>query len=114
LIYSCLTFQVKKITIKKISAKDFPEYLGAGERESIALARDNTAKLLMNDRVARKYAEKIGVKVIGIPAFLFYCKEKKILNISQLKTLISNLKAKDFYEFDSQIIKALLSKTKNT
>lgn len=103
-----------KIIIKKISAKDSPEHLGAGERESIALAKENKAKLLMNDRIAGKYAEKIGVKVIDTPSFLFYCKEKKILNTSQLKTLISKLKAKDFYEFDNQIIEALLSKTKNT
>ena len=71
------------------------------------------AKLLMNDKVAGRYAEKVGVKVIDIPAFLFYCKEKKILNNSQLKTIILNLKAKDFYEFDNQIIETLLPKTKN-
>jgi len=89
-----------KITIKKLSAKDVPENLGVWERESISLAKDKKAKLLMNDKVAGRYAEKVGVKVIDIPAFLFYCKEKKILNNSQLKTIILNLKAKDFYEFD--------------
>lgn len=96
-----------KITVKKISAKNLPEHLGPGERESITLAKENKAKLLMNDKVAGKYAEKIGVKVIDIPAFLFHCKKKKILDTSQLKTMISKLKAKDFYDFEEEVKKAL-------
>ncbi len=98
-----------KIVVKKASAKDVPESLGIGERESISLAKESEAKLLMNDKVAGKYAEKVGIKVIDIPAFLFYCKEKKILDTSQLKTLISKLKAKDFYEFEKEVEKALIS-----
>ena len=99
----------KKITVKEISAKDFPEHLGYGEKESIALAKENKTELLMNDRVASKYAEKKGVKVIDVPSFLFYCKEKKILDTSQLETLISKLKAKDFYKFEEEVEKALIS-----
>ena len=102
-----------KIIVKKVSAKDFPEHLGNGERESIALAKVNKAKLLMSDRVAGRYAEKVGVKVIDIPAFLFYCKEKKILNTSQLKTILSKLKVKDFYEFEKEVRKALISDNNN-
>ena len=98
-----------KIIVKKVSAKDFPEHLGNGERESINLAKETKAKLLMNDRVAGKYAEKIGVKVVDIPSFLFYCKEKKILITSQLKIIISKLKAKDFYEFKKEVEKSLIS-----
>lgn len=97
----------KKIIVKNIPTKDFPEHLGVGEKESIALAKENKAKLLMNDKVAGEYAEKIGVNVIDIPSFLFYCKKKKILNTSQLKTMISKLKAKDFYEFEKGLEKAL-------
>ena len=98
-----------KIVVKKVSAKDAPENLGLGERESIALAKENKAKLLMNDKIAGKYAEIMDVKVVDIPSFLFYCKEKKILNTYQLKTLISKLKANDFYEFKKEVEKALTS-----
>lgn len=98
-----------KLVIKEVSAKESLEYLGAGENESIALAKEYRAKLLMNDKIAGKYAEKGGVKVIDIPAFLFYCKEKNVLNISQLKTLISRLKSKDFYAFEKEVEKALIS-----
>lgn len=107
LLLPYLSSKENKIIVKKVSAKDFPEYLGAGEKESIALAKENKAKLLMNDKIAGKYAEKIGIKVVDIPSFLFYCKEKKLLNISQLKNIITNLKAKDFYEFEKEVEKAL-------
>ncbi len=98
-----------KIIVKKVPTKNFPHNLGGGERESIAFAKDNKAKLLMNDKVAGKYAKTIGVKVIDIPAFLLYCKEKKILGASQLKIIILKLKAKDFYEFEKEVKKALAS-----
>jgi len=101
--------QKNKIIIKNVSAKNAPENLGAGEQESIDVIGENKAKLLMDDRAAGIYAEKFGIKVIDIPSFLFYCKEKKILNISQLKTIISKLRAKDFYEFEKEIEKALIS-----
>lgn len=103
-----------KIKVEKSAIKSVPENLGEGERESISLAKDKKAKLLMDDRDAGKYAESKGVDVIDIPAFLFHCKEKKILNTAHLKTLIANLKAKDFYEFENQIAEVLLSKTKDT
>ena len=109
LLLTYFSAKENKIIIKKVSAKDVPENLGTGERESITLAKDKRARLLMDDRDAGKYAEKVDVKVIDIPSFLFYCKEKKILNTSQLKTIISKLKSKDFYEFKSAVEKALVS-----
>jgi predicted nucleic acid-binding protein len=109
LLLPYFSYKNNKITINKISAKDVAEYLGIGERESITLAKENKAKLLMDDRVAGKYAEKIGVKIIDIPTFLFYCKQKKFLNNSQLKTIILKLKAKDFYEFEKEVEKELIS-----
>jgi len=101
-----------KIIIKKISAKDVPENLGTGERESISLAKDKKAKLLMDDRDAGEYAESKGVDVIDIPAFLFHCKEKNILSVSEIKSIINNLKDKDHYEFEAKV-KVELLKTDN-
>ena len=63
----------------------------------------------MDDRKAGRYAESIGVIVIDTPAFLFYCKEKKILTIAQIKKIISQLREKDYYEFNEDIKDELLS-----
>jgi len=97
-----------KIIIKKVSAKDVPENLGTGERESITLAKDKKAKLLMDDRDAEEYAESKGVDVIDIPAFLFHCKESNILPVSEIKSIINNLKDKDHYEFEAKVKEELL------
>ncbi|HLC62899.1 MAG TPA: hypothetical protein VJJ21_01125 [Candidatus Nanoarchaeia archaeon] len=99
----------RKIIVKKIVACNFPDYLGAGEKEAITLAQKMNIRLLMNDKVAGLYAEKLGVNVVDIPSFLFYCKEKKFLDISQLKNLIAKLKAKDFYELEREIEIGLIS-----
>ncbi|MBI3035345.1 hypothetical protein HYY71_03405 [Candidatus Woesearchaeota archaeon] len=109
LLLAYFSSKENKIIIKKVSAKSVPESLGEGERASISLAKDKKAKLLMDDRDAGEYAEKIGVKVVNIPTFLFYCKEKKFLNSSQLGTIIAKLNAKDFYEFGKEIEKTLIS-----
>lgn len=101
-----------KIIIKKVSAKDVPENLGTGERESITLAKDKKAKLLMDDRDAGEYAESKGIDVIDIPAFLFHCKEKKILSVSEIKDIVNDLKDKDYYEFEEKVKEELL-KTDN-
>lgn len=103
----------KKINVKEVPTKDLPENLGEGEKESITFAKNKKAKLLMDDREAGAYAESKGVDVIDIPAFLFHCKEKKKLSISEIKDIINSLKDKDFYEFEAEVKEELL-KTKKS
>lgn len=112
LLLTYFSAKENKIIIKKVSVKDVPENLGTGERESITLAKDKKAKLLMDDRDAGEYAESKGIDVIDIPAFLFHFKEKKILSVSEIKSIISNLKDKDHYEFEAKVKEELL-KTDN-
>ena len=63
----------------------------------------------MDDRKGGKFGEDKGIDVIDIPAFLFYCKEKKILSVSEIKNIISELKNNDFYEFEKDVKEELLS-----
>ena len=108
LLLTYFSAKENKIIIKKVSAKDVPESLGEGERASISLAKDKKAKLLMDDRNAGEYAESKGLDVIDIPAFLFHCKEKNILSVSEIKSIINNLKYKDHYEFEAKVKEELL------
>ena len=98
------------IKVKEASIKDIPVSLGKGERASISLAKDKKAKLLMDDRDAGEYAESKGVDVIDIPAFLFHCKESNTLSVSEIKSIINNLKDKDHYEFEAKVKEELLKK----
>lgn len=102
------TDKEKSIKVKKVSTKEVPTSLGEGERESITLAQNQKAKLLMDDREAGIFAEGKGLDVIDIPAFLFHCKEKKKLSVSQIKEIITGLKDKDFYEFETKVKEELL------
>ena len=62
----------------------------------------------MNDRKAAKYAENRGITVIDIPIFLFYCKTSNNLSNKELAQIIKDLKAKDYYEFSSEVKEKLL------
>ena len=64
----------------------------------------------MDDRDAGEYAESKGVEVIDIPAFLFHCKESNTLSVSEIKSIINNLKDKDHYEFEAKVKEELLKK----
>ena len=102
-------FADKRIENKKTSDNSVPTHFGKGEKESISLAKETKSKLLMDDRKAAKYAESIGVIVIDTPAFLFYCKEKKILSVAEIKKIITQLREKDYYEFNEEVKKELIS-----
>jgi len=108
LLLTYFSAKENKIIIKKVSAKDVPENLGTGERESITLAKDKKAKLLMDDRDAGEYAQSKGVNVIDIPAFLFHCKENNFLSVSEIKSIINDLKNRDHYEFEAKVKEELL------
>ena len=74
--------------------------LGTGEQEAIALAIElRPAVLLGNDNQARRFATKLGVDVVNIPAFLLACKQVGLLDRETLSALIDDLRAKDFYGF---------------
>ena len=49
-----------------------------------------------------------GVTVVNIPAFLLACKIVGLVGLEQMEQIIQDLKAKDFYEFKSEIRDELL------
>ena len=98
-----------KIKVESILTDESNENFGKGETESILLAKNKKAKLLMDDREAGRLAEGQGITVVDIPSFLFYCKENKILSSYDLNEIISQLKEKDYYEFEKEIKDELIS-----
>lgn len=70
--------------------------LHVGEVEAICLAKDVKADLIiLDDKKARKLAEKEGLKVAGLLALLIMAKEKGF--IKRVKPLIDDLKRNSFY-----------------
>lgn len=71
-----------------------PAFLGAGEREAIALAAELSADaLLMDDRDARQEAEKLGIPVLGTLRVLVDASEH---GLAQLSTAFDRLRRTNF------------------
>ena len=84
--------------------------LGAGERESIALARQHPGSvLLMNDNRARRQATQLGLAVVNLPAFLLACKLSRFLDREQIADTVRALQEKDRYGFRADVLAQLLS-----
>jgi predicted nucleic acid-binding protein len=61
-------------------AEGLPHKLGIGEREAIALAKELNARLLIDDREARKQAERLGVPDFGSLSVLKQAKEMELID----------------------------------
>ena len=84
--------------------------LGAGELQSIALAKQSEqALILSNDNSARRLARQLGLKAIDIPEFLLSCKTSGFLDRKELQELIRELQEKDRYGFRKEVLERLLS-----
>jgi len=89
------------VTLNALGIKD--EKLGPGEMEAIALAKDLNAVLLIDDRLARKAAEKKGVETFSLDMFLKACKTNGLIDIEDMKKIIKDLKEKHNYKFREDI-----------
>ena len=98
---------IKKIKVKKT----LDSQLGLGERESISLCLQNKIKnFLSDDKKARRLAQSLNIKTIGILGVLLYnFKENKITKI-QARSYLNKLIENDFYistELYSKILSLL-------
>jgi predicted nucleic acid-binding protein len=114
--YRLNSYKIDYIKIVNVSEKDFGmlkgvefELLGSGEKECIALCKQNqNSMLLISDNKARKVARKNGIVVLNIPAFLLACKRTMFLDNNEIALIMKGLKQKDYYEFGKDEKKELL------
>jgi len=64
--------------------------------------------LLISDNKARKVAQKNGIVVLNIPAFLLACKKTMFLEKNKIALIMKEMKQKDYYEFGTDEKKELL------
>ena len=69
--------------------------LGPGERETISLAMEQAAKVvLLDDRPARRLAISLGLNVVGTLGILLACKRRGI--VTEVGPVLNDLVAKGF------------------
>lgn len=77
---------IKRGTVKNMSlVNQLPISLGRGEREAIVLAEELKTFLLIDDRLARKEAEKRGIICFGSLRILKDAKDKGLIEKVKLK-----------------------------
>jgi uncharacterized protein len=76
-----------------------------GEAEAIALALELGLPLIVDDQKGRKYAESVGLKVVGTAGVLLLAKQHKI--VGEVRPFLNDLRAAGFYLSD-EIIRFIL------
>jgi len=98
-------FEVKKIKNKRFFNL-LRELIDDGEAASIILALEENANLIiLDDKDARKIAEKLGLKVIGTAGILLLAKRKGV--VKEIKPILEEMRVSGFYLSDS-IVKIVL------
>lgn len=84
-----------RLTVDDLSVAVLRENLGAGESEAIVLTQELGADLLLlDDALARRKAERLGLNVIGTLGVLLLAKHAGLLDT--VKPMLSELQQTDF------------------
>ncbi len=70
-------------------------FLGAGESEAIALALEQNAPIILDDKKARMTADSMGLKILGTVGILLLAKRKRL--VSEISPLLQELERTGFY-----------------
>ncbi len=77
-------------------------------RLKLVLKTLNVKHVVVSSTVYEELKEAKGLKVASIPAFLLFCKRKNVVSLDELKQIVNDLKAKDYYEFSEESRELLL------
>lgn len=98
--------QIEKVTDRKM-VKLLKMQLGYGESEVIALALEKGIdRVIIDDKQARKVADKLGLKVIGTLGILILAKEKQV--IKEVRPLVLSMMEKINFRIDRALLNKIL------
>lgn len=92
---------IKEITLKSKKEKSLFEALsvslGTGESSSIAVAKNRNYVFACDDRVARREAEILGIKLTGTIGILIKAAKKRIISHKKADKILNQMIKKGFY-----------------
>ena len=88
------------------------EVLGLGEAEAITFAYEKDCIVAIDDRVARKKANSLGLKVIGTIGILIMAKNRGLINNRKFLEAIISLRQRGFH-ISEKIFKKLIDQYSN-
>ena len=98
---------VRRRTVRDVASVDrLRARLGRGESEAIVLAKELGADfLVIDDAAARQVAEAAEQRVVGLPGWLIYLKQREV--VAAVKPLLDEMLASGFY-LDEQRYQSIL------
>jgi predicted nucleic acid-binding protein len=97
----------KASVINRSTIDVLPSVLHEGEREAIALAKEQGAQLLIDEIRARRVARDEGLEVIGTLRILAGAKQLKLINV--VRPIVGQMQSSG-YRFDRILIRRFLER----
>jgi predicted nucleic acid-binding protein len=97
----------RQAIVNRTLLDSFPTTLHEGEREAIALAKEQTAQLLIDEIRARKVAIDLGIEVIETLRIL--AEAKRLAHIESVRSILLQMQSSG-YRFERELIQAFLER----
>lgn len=86
-----------------------PHTLGAGERESIAIARERQGTVLSNESRVAHYCRQYQIACIRLPDILRAFWVEGITSKQEVQTIVTDLRSKDKMQFKTSTLEAIFA-----
>jgi predicted nucleic acid-binding protein len=102
--------QVMTLTSEETTSRDaLPDTLGAGERESIAVAKEREGVVISNESRVAHYCRQLNVPCIRLPDILRALWTEEVVSRQDVQTMIEDLQVKDRMQFKQETLDAIFA-----
>lgn len=104
--------QVISLTSAEITFRDsLPDTLGAGERESIAVAKERQGTVISNESRVAHYCHQLTISCVRLPDILRALWEEGVVSRQDVQTMIEDLQVKDRMQFKRETLDAIFAES---
>jgi len=100
--------QMVHLTSEETTLRDtLPKTLGAGERESIAVARERQGIVLSNESRVAHYCRQNDISCLRLPDILRALWVERLMTRQQVHQIVKDLQIKDHMQFSPATLQAI-------
>lgn len=107
--------QVVSLTLEETTFRDMlPDTLGAGEGESIAVAKERKGMVISNESRVAHYCHQLEILCVRLPDILRALWVERVVSKQEVQTMIGNLQVKDRMQFKQETLDAIFAESRLT
>jgi predicted nucleic acid-binding protein len=107
--------RVIALTAAETTLRDtLPDTLGAGERESIAVAKERKGTVITNESRVAHYCHQLTIPCVRLPDILRALWTEDVVSRQEVQTMIEDLQAKDRMQFKQETLDAIFAESNPT